>query len=427
MNIDSLIGSYFRHSNQRYLSFTESASGTRLPAPNPDHEYLLYLHIPYCVSLCPFCSFHRVKFEKNSTQHYFEALRREIEIVTEAGYRFGEVYVGGGTPTVMPDELIRTIDLIRELHPVQRVSAETNPSDLTDDILPGLRDAEISRLSVGVQSFDDELLQEMQRFEKYGGGAQIRQRLQHAKGVFDTLNVDMIFNFPHQSEELLRRDLSILLDELAVDQVSYYPLMSANSTRKSMSRTMGTVDYSRERSLYEIIVSHMLANGYERSSAWCFSRQPGMFDEYIVEHEEYVGLGSGAFSYLQGSLFASTFSIDHYLRLVEAGGTGTVRHRDLSQRDQMRYYLLMQLFGGSLNRLAAEDRFDGKFQRTLWPELTALVIMGAIRDTDGQLFLTESGYYLWVMMMREFFTGVNNLREQMRHNIVRENAILPMR
>lgn len=427
MNIDSLIGSYFRHSNQRYLSFTESPAGTCLPAPNPDKAYLLYLHIPYCVSLCPFCSFHRVRFEEDPTQKYFDALRREIRLATDAGYRFCEVYVGGGTPTVMPDELIRTIDLLRELHPVQRISAETNPSDLTADILPGLREAGISRLSVGVQSFDDELLQEMQRFDKYGSGAQIRDRLRQAQGVFDTLNVDMIFNFPHQTEKLLRDDLTILVDELGVDQVSFYPLMSANSTKISMLRTVGSVDYSRERALYQVIVRHMLANGYKRSSAWCFSRQPGMFDEYIVEHEEYVGLGSGAFSYLQGSLFASTFSIDHYLRLVEDGKTGTVRCRDLSQRDQMRYYLLMQLFGGSLDQVAADERFDGGFQRSMWPELAALRAMGAMRESGGMMTLTESGYYLWVMMMREFFTGVNNLREEMRHNIVRENAILPTR
>jgi coproporphyrinogen III oxidase-like Fe-S oxidoreductase len=409
------------------MNFAESPAGTRLPAPDPASQYTLYLHIPYCLVLCPFCSFHRVKFKRDPAKKYFQALRREIKLVTDAGFRFGELYAGGGTPTVSPGELIQTIDLVRELHPVQGISAETNPSDLTDDILRDLRGAGVSRLSVGVQSFDDELLQEMQRFEKYGSGDQIRHRLQHAQGVFDTLNVDMIFNFPHQTEASLRRDLHILVDELNVDQVSFYPLMSANSTRKSMLRTVGSVDYARERNLYQIIARHMLANGYTRSSAWCFSRQPGMFDEYIVDNEEYVGLGSGAFSYLQGSLFASTFSINHYLRLVNAGNTGTVRRRNMTQRDQIRYYLLMRLFGGSLNLAAAEARFGGRFQRTLWPEIAALHTMGAIWELDGEMRLTENGYYLWVMMMREFFIGVNDLRAAMRHNIARENAIMPAR
>ena len=425
MNIDSLIGSYFRRSNRRYMRFMDSPAGVCLPSPDPVRQYMLYLHIPYCVALCPFCSFHRVKFKRDAAQQYFQALRREIELATDVGYRFGELYIGGGTPTVLPADLIRTIELVRDLHAIQHISAETVPTDLTDDVLCGLREAGVNRLSVGVQSFDDGLLQEMRRFEKYGSGDQIRDRLQHAQGVFDTLNVDMIFNFPHQTEASLDRDLDILVDELSVDQVSFYPLMSANSTRKSMLRTVGRVDYSRERDLYQIIAGHMLANGYTRSSAWCFSKQAGMFDEYIVEHEEYLGLGSGAFSYLQGSFFASTFSINHYLRLVDSGALGAVRRCDLSQRDQMRYYLLMKLFGGSLDRVVAEDRFEGRFARTLWPELAALRTMGAMWDSDEIITLTESGLYLWVMMMREFFTGVNKLREEMRHNIVRENAILP--
>ena len=136
-----------------------------------------------------------------------------------------------------------------------------------------------------------------------------------------------------------------------------------------------------------VIIAHIpgivvgLGNGYQRSSAWCFSRKAGMFDEYIVEHDEYLGLGSGAFSYLAGSLFASTFSIEHYLDLVDGGATGTVRRRDLSERDEMRYYLLIKLFGGTLDLAAAEARFDGRFQRTLWPELAqecASALLGCV-------------------------------------------------
>lgn len=220
MNIDSLVGGYFRHSNRKTLTFTDSPAGTDLPAADAQREYLLYLHVPYCVSLCPFCSFHRVEFKQDRAMAYFAMLRREIEIATEAGYHFGEVYVGGGTPTVIPAELTRTLKLLCDLHPIQGVSVETNPIDLTREILGDLRSAGVSRLSVGVQSFDDKLLQEMQRFEKYGSSALIRQRLQQAKGIIDTLNVDMIFNFPHQTEESLRQDLAILVDELAVDQVS---------------------------------------------------------------------------------------------------------------------------------------------------------------------------------------------------------------
>lgn len=420
MNFDTLVGSYVRQYNRYKLRFSEDDAGMTLPDPDASRNYLLYLHIPYCVVLCPFCSFHRVRFDADGAGRYFDHLRNEVQRVTERGYRFDEVYIGGGTPTVLPEQLVKTISALREQQAICEISVETNPDDLKKDKMSGLRGAGVNRLSVGVQSFDDTLLRQMERLEKYGKGAEIISRLREVEGLFDTLNVDMIFNFPHQDEKSLNRDLAILTDEIGVDQVSFYPLMTVNTTRRKMLQTVGRVDYSRERTFYEIIAGHMLSRDYLRSSAWCFSRRPGMFDEYIIERDEYVGLGSGAFSYLQGSLFASTFSINHYCHLVETGKTGTIGRLDMSERDQMRYYMLMQLFGGALDKESAERRFNGRFKELLWPELMMLRAIGAIRDAGTRFSLTENGYYLWVMLMREFFTGVNNLRDQMRHNISRE-------
>jgi len=424
VNVETLIAGFVRQYNRRNVSFPEESTGTRLPAPNTARRYLLYLHIPYCAVLCPFCSFHRVRYEQDSAGQYFHSLRQEVTQVTNTGYKFDELYVGGGTPTVAADELIKTIAHVRQFHPLTGISVETNPDDIGKDSMLALRDAGVNRLSIGVQSFDDGLLREMQRLEKYGSGAEIEARLRRVQGHFDTINVDMIFNIPHQSRESLHRDLRILTDEVGADQVSFYPLMTVNSTRKKMLQTMGTVDYSREKDFYGVVVDHMLASGYVRTSAWCFARKPGMFDEYIVERDEYIGLGSGSFSYLAGNLYASTFSINHYLQLVEDGKTGTFGRLTMSARDQMRYYLLMQLFSGALEKAEAEKHFNGEFQRTLWPELTMLRAIDAVRNSGPRLTLTERGYYLWVIMMREFFTGVNNLRDQMRHNISHETAIL---
>ncbi len=427
MTMDGVIGGVLRRLYRQVLDLEESPTGTSLPAPRDSRPYMLYMHVPYCVVLCPFCSFHRVEFKRDKAAGYFDYLRREIEMVTEQGYRFDELYVGGGTPTVMPEELARTLGRLRDLHPLDGVSVETNPDHLQRDHLYRLRDAGVNRLSVGVQSFDDELLKQMQRYEKYGSGAEIRERLTAAHGIFDTLNVDLIFNLPNQTRAALERDLDILIDGISVDQVSFYPLMTVDSTRRNMRRTVGEVDYSRERALYEIIARRMLDAGYTRTSAWCFSRKTGMFDEYIAEREQYVGLGSGAFSYLDGSLYVSTFSLNHYGRLVESGRTATVCQRRMSPRDQMRYYLMMQLFSGRLDKAAADARFGRRFARGVWAELAALKSLRAIRDSGGRLHLTERGYYLWVMMMREFFTGVNTLREQMRHRISGELELVQAR
>ncbi len=396
-----------------------------MPEPDPDRQYLLYLHIPFCVALCPFCSFHRVEFREDRARDYFDALRQEIEGATRAGFRFRELYVGGGTPTILPQQLKDTILHVRELHPIKGVSVETHPADLDDSCIALLASAGVNRLSVGVQSFDDHLLQEMGRLEKYGNGAEIRQRLRSLAGVFDTLNLDMIFNFPDQSREVLLADLDdALTNDVKPDQVSWYPLMTASSTRKAMQKQLGPVNYKREKALYELITREMLEAGYHRSSAWNFDRRSELIDEYIVNQDEYLGLGSGAFSYLGGNMYASTFSINHYIGRARRGQSGMTRRREMSQRDQMLYYLLTRLFSGSIDLDAAEERFAGRFERRLFPVLTGLRLVGAVVRKDRHLRLTERGYYLWVILMREFFSGVNNLREEMRLNISSERDIV---
>jgi len=409
---------------RRYMSFETAPVTNALPEPTPGRHYLLYLHIPFCDVLCPFCPFHRVEYQPERTRRYYSVLRKEIQRATDHGYSFGDLYVGGGTPTVLPEELAKTIELVRRDHPVHRVSVETNPDDLGDERLSMLRSAGVNRLSVGVQSLDDDILRDMQRYEKFGSGEQICERIEAVRDLFDTINVDMIFNLPRQSDESLARDLHTLADDLEVDQISWYPLMTAHATRKSMEKHIGDVDFSREGELYHRIVRHMLDAGYGRSSAWCFSRSDSaMIDEYITEEEEYLGLGSGAFSYMGGTMYASTFSINHYLKLADRGGTGIVRSREMGERDQMRYYLLMFMFSGALDLDAAEERFAGRFQRVLFAELAGLRLLRAVRRRGSRLELTERGYYLWVMLMREFFIGVNIFRDEMRH-LIRHEAVL---
>ena len=419
MIVDRLIAWYLRQASRRYLSFKPVDTRTGLPVTDPGRSYLLYLHVPFCVVLCPFCSFHRVRFKQERAEQYFRALEREVSLAAASGFRFHEAYLGGGTPTVLPKSLARLVRILRSEHGVARVSAETNPDDLADGA-EALADVGINRLSVGVQSFDDELLRQMERLEKYGNGDQIRRRLKRSRECFETLNVDMMFNLPCQTEASLQRDLDILTGDVMAAQVSFYPLMSAPTTRKAMEQAIGRVNYGRERRLYRRIVDHMLANGYKRSSAWCFSRGGSMIDEYITENEEYLGLGSGAFSYVDGKLFGSTFSINNYMRRVDGGKTGITRRSTMTTRDQMRYYLLMKLFGGSLDLSVASARFGCSFGRSLAPELLGLRLIGAIHKARDRLTLTEAGEYLWVMIMREFFASVNDFREKMRLQISAE-------
>ncbi len=130
------------------------------PLPVAGKKYVLYAHIPFCESLCPYCSFNRFIYNEAKARLYFQNLRREMEMLSESGYDFVTMYIGGGTPTILVDELVKTIDFAKGLFSITEVSSETNPNHLTKEILTQLQ-GRVDRLSVGVQSFDDNLLKEM--------------------------------------------------------------------------------------------------------------------------------------------------------------------------------------------------------------------------------------------------------------------------
>lgn len=405
---------YFRHAAKRAMNF--DAAAVQAPVPPPDGRAFLYIHVPFCVSLCPFCSFHRVAFRQTKAARYFTALRREILAYRDAGFRFTGVYVGGGTPTVEPGELAETLALVRASFPVREISVETNPSDLTDSVLDMLGQAGVNRLSVGVQSFDDGLLREMERYEKYGSGAQILEHLEQARGRFTTLNVDMIFNLPHQTPEILERDLDTVLAS-AANQVSFYPLMTSDSVRRKMTARMGRLDRRRVRDYYLRILER-LRGEFRPSSAWCFSRGGGEgVDEYIVDSGDYVGVGSGAFSYVDGVMYSTTFSLNVYQELIANGHSAITRSRHLPTRERHRYEMLLKLFGVRMDRAWMRERFGPRYEASMALELTALRLAGALRRDDGGYALTERGMYLWVLQMSAFFESVNVFREQMRANI----------
>ncbi len=412
MFAERLLTTVMRSGGKRFLKL-EPTDFLRFPEPRPNREYLLYAHVPFCERLCPYCSFNRFPFEEERARAYFRDLREEMRIVSRTGYNCRSMYVGGGTPTVLVDELCDTIDLARELFDIREVSSETNPNHLIPEVVDPLVDR-VQRMSVGVQSFDDGLLKRMDRYEKYGSCEEIVERLRAVAGRFHSLNVDLIFNFPTQTEAMLLHDIETV-KESGCNQTTFYPLMVSPAVAHSLRRSVGRVDYSREHEFYHTLTTQ-LADTFEPASAWTFSRVGGgMIDEYIVDYEDYVGVGSGAFSFLDGSLYANTFSLAQYSSLVADGRPAAVARRMFSLADRMRYRFLMSLFGLSLDRAAFRRDFGAPVERGLPLEMAFMRLANAFAiDTEDELTVTPQGRYLLVAMMREFFVGVNNLRDQAR-------------
>lgn len=406
--------------SRRLMRFDDGPVAWPPEGAAPDRVRQLYVHIPFCAQLCPFCTFHRVRFQADRTAAYFGALRRELDWYRERGFRFSKLYVGGGTPTVDPDALAAFLADVTTQFPIREISVESNPRELTDAVLDMLERAGVSRLSVGVQSFDDEQLKRMGRYDAYGSGDQIRERLTAASGRFRTLNVDMMFNLPGQTPESLAMDLETIANQLRVDQVSYYPLMIAPSAHRSVRLTMarGTnqLTAGREREYYDMI-RRTLTPAYGMGSVWCFMLGDGAIDEYIVDEDEYVGVGSGSFSYVAGVAASTTYSIRGYQEQMTNGRVPVAQTRRLSRTERMRYDLLVKLFSMRLDKSAMERKHDGGFAKTLRKEIALLRLMGALKDDGENYVLTDSGIYLWVVLMREYLNGVNALRADMRRHI----------
>jgi len=392
----------------------QDVPGSVPPVPVDGAGYL-YLHVPFCETLCPFCSFHRVQHRHPQAQRYFHSLREEILRYHQSGFRFAGAYFGGGTPTTEPEELVETIVLVRKLFGVRDISVETNPKDLNSEILIPLREAGVTRLSVGVQSFDDKLLKNMERYENYGSGAEAQDHLRRAAGLFPTLNVDLIFNLPHQEIESLERDLEIVR-AVGANQVSLYPLMTSPAIAQRMAASTGMPDRRRLRQFYNTILFRLLPD-FAPSSAWCFTRRGQASDEYIVQADYYVGVGSGAFSYLDGTLYATTFSLETYEQRIAQGLTGITVQSRLSRTDQMRYSLLVKMFGLGLEREWVMRRYGPCFFRRLWGELRTLEWLGAAKRDENGWRLTERGMFWLMLMMSAFFESVAEYREAVRSYI----------
>jgi len=387
----------------------------RPPEPQPGHQYLLYAHIPFCKTLCSYCTFHRFLFKEHKAREYFVNLRKEMDYVKALGYDFTSMYIGGGTTTILEDELIRTIEHARTLFPgIKEVSCETDPLQIATPTFRNLKGL-VDRMSIGVQSFNDDILKMTERYDKFGSGALIYERLQEALELFPTTNVDMIFGFRGQDLEMLQRDMDLLV-ELNPRQITTYPLMVTSQTRKSVKQTIAAKGI--ELADQYAVIMNTLGTHYRQLTSWTFGRTHDEgFDEYVVDHDEYLGVGSGAFSFLGSSLYVNTFSLRRYNERIKEGKTGVERRRQFDKHTVLQYRLLLGLFSARLSRKYFREVHGVDLDKALFKEMLGLRIAGAIKDNPkdpDNLIVTDAGKFLGLVMMKAFYSGMDNVRAELR-------------
>lgn len=361
----------------------------------------IYLHIPFCKQACYYCDFH---FSTNlkPKQDLLQALQQEI--VQQQNY-LGEaavetVYFGGGTPSLLKtEELAALMDGLRThffIVPDAEISLEANPDDLTAEKLQSLRTAGINRLSIGIQTFAEPVLQGLNRAHN-AAQAHACVPLARAAG-FSNISIDLMYGLPGQTEALWQQDLALAL-ALRPEHISAYCLTIEPQTVFGKWTNKGQLKPPGEEvgeMHYTMLTEALLAAGYEHYEVSNFCL-PGYHSRHNTSYwlqKPYLGLGPGAHSY---NLASRHFNIRNNAQYIKQLQAGVLPHETelLSRQDHINEYLMTGLrtsWGIDLGYLKQQWQHD-----LLQEHKAYLQEMGEKRQAkieENRLILTEEGRLL---------------------------------
>jgi len=293
----------------------------------------LYVHVPFCSTLCPYCDFAVNLATEARRSRYVDLLLAEIALRGRPEGWFDTLYFGGGTPSLLPvSDLRRVVGTLSDLGwlaPGFRVFLEANPEDVSETSLAGFREAGVSTLSLGVQSLDSESLRFLGRGHTKDEAA--RAIVLSCQAGFETVSVDLMYGLPGQTEERLRKDLAAAV-ALEPDHFSCYQLTVHEKTLFGRRKKEGRLEEASEEAqsiLFRLTHQVLESAGYEAYEVSNFARSPehrSRHNQKYWIHAPYLGLGPGAHSF-DGRSRAwnerSFFDWERRLRLREIPVVGT--------------------------------------------------------------------------------------------------------
>jgi oxygen-independent coproporphyrinogen-3 oxidase len=374
--------------------------------PASDVPLGLYLHIPFCRRRCKFCYF-KVYTEKDSkeVQRYLDGLVREVEIYASrpaiGGRPLRFVYFGGGTPSfISARHLERLVRRLRDLLPwgqAEEITFECEPGTLTQPKLRTIREIGVTRLSLGVENFDDAILAENGRAHLSGEIDRVMPWIE-ALG-FDQLNIDLIAGMVGETWETWRENVRRTV-ELAPDSVTIYQMELPYNTVYSVQLLEGSgrvpvADWETKRAWQEYAYERLEAAGYRVSSAYTMLRGDGrgrfVYRDALWHGADLLGAGVASFSHLQGLHFQNHPRWDPYLEDLESGVLPLDRAYPTTGEDRLIRELILQL---KLGRLAPDyfrDKFGAEIGRRFAPVWEQLAREGMLVPGSGEYRLTRQG------------------------------------
>lgn len=358
----------------------------------------IYIHIPFCVRKCAYCDFYSLAAGRESMEQYHRALMKMIGQMGKKYHdrRVDTVYFGGGTPSCYPIEyLAEELDAIRTRFSLTEdceITAECNPDSTLRPWLQGAKKAGINRLSMGVQSANDEELKNVGRLHDFKTAQTAFWRAREEG--FENISLDLIYGLPDQTMESWQQSVEALL-ALQPDHLSCYGLKLEEGTPLFLHRRELTLaDDDGQADMYLWMVERLEQAGLHQYEISNFARQ-GKHSQHNLRYwlgQDYLGLGPAAHSYVDGVRGAIPRSLAEFCHGVEEGKTSWELEGRIDEAERAREYVLLGLrTSWGISTEEAQQRF-GIDCTSIEKELRFFASYGWAEQTDHRWHFTPEGY-----------------------------------
>lgn len=385
------------------------------------NEFGLYIHIPFCRQKCFYCDFPSFAGREKKIDRYLQALEQEFALLrqrlyqkdnvrdTEGKFAPRTIYIGGGTPTALnAHQLAKLLEIVQKYVAVaeaEEFTVEMNPGTVDREKLLLLQQAGVNRLSVGVQSFDDNCLQKIGRIHTAQEAADTIE-LAHNLG-FGNISLDLIYGLPQQDMEILTKSVERALT-LPVQHISIYGLQLEEDTAFQRMADMGKLHLPADElveAMHDYIVEKLPEAGYQRYEISNYAL-PGYESKHNLSYwqdVEYLGLGSGAHSYWQGTRYENPSSIDDYISALEAGRLPATIEEQVDRQAHMEEYCFLGLrTAAGIDKNLFQQKFGVDLFTVYGRTIEKLVAQDLLQHTARGIALTTLGMKYGNQVFGEF-------------------------
>jgi oxygen-independent coproporphyrinogen III oxidase len=366
----------------------------------------LYIHIPFCAKKCYYCDFNSMVSESKIIDRYLDAVDRELRAL-KPQYEFRTIYIGGGTPSLLTEnqlgKLLNSVIHYIQASGIKEYTIEANPGSLTINKARLLKEYLVNRISLGVQSFQDKQLKFLGRVHSCDDARNTFSLLREVG--FKNITIDLIFGHPNQSLDDWKRDLKNVV-ELNPEHVSTYALTYEEGTPLAGDLKNGVtskLDEDVELEMYKTTISYLSSNGYNHYEISNFAKSGYECSHNRVywENISYVGIGAGAYSFIDGIRTMNERDVLCYSNGVPANIKSFSECLPPDQLASETVIMSLRLRQGMSNTDFLE-RFGYTIEDRFGDKIHELIKDGLISYDNERLKLTEKGLFLADTVMTEF-------------------------